>query len=158
MTSAHERAAVKAELDRLIDRFFRALSFEPGQQPAIESLPALFIESALLIDNSGPAPDVASVGAFIAARGARVRSGEWTRFRVIERAETTEVFGSVAHRLSACTKSWAQHGADSEQRRIVSTQFVLGPGGWRISAMAWDDERAGHRLDAPSEPTEFGSD
>ena len=36
-------------------------------------------------------------------------------------------------------------------------RFVLTPAGWRMSAMAWDDERPGLRLPRHAEPTEFGS-
>jgi len=28
-------------------------------------------------------------------------------------------------------------------RGMISTQFVMTPAGWKISAMAWDDERPG---------------
>ncbi|UUZ70087.1 hypothetical protein LP416_13350 [Polaromonas sp. P2-4] len=34
-------------------------------------------------------------------------------------------------------------GAPFEARGVISTQFVRTPEGWKISAMAWDDERPG---------------
>ena len=33
--------------------------------------------------------------------------------------------------------------AEAESDGIISTQFVKTTAGWRISAMAWDDERPG---------------
>jgi len=35
-----------------------------------------------------------------------------------------------------------------DARRMVTTQFVKTPEGWKMSAMAWDDERPGLSIDA----------
>ncbi len=72
-----------------------------------------------------------------------VRTGELTRFREWELSETTVGFGNVAHRFSAYAKSGTMKGVPFEVRGMISTQFVLTPAGWKISAMAWDDERPG---------------
>jgi hypothetical protein len=148
--------SAKAELDRLSAAFFRAVSFEAGETPAYESIHALFIEAGLLIKNSGAAPEISSVTGFIAPRLAVVQAGELTRFREVELSETTEVFGNVAHRFSVYAKSGTHKGVVFEARGMISTQFVHTPNGWRISAMAWDDERPGLSLPAHFEPTEFG--
>jgi hypothetical protein len=37
-------------------------------------------------------------------------------------------------------------GVSFEARGMISTQFVRTPVGWRISSMAWDDERLGMSL------------
>ena len=34
-----------------------------------------------------------------------------------------------------------QNGAAFGANGAISTQFVLTPNGWRMSSMAWDDER-----------------
>jgi hypothetical protein len=86
-----------------------------------------------------------------------VDAGELTRFHEAEIAETTEVFGNVAQRFSAYIKSGALNGVSFEARGMISTQFILTPDGWRMSSMAWDDERSGLRLPKHYEPTEFGS-
>jgi len=132
----------KAELDRLVAAFFRAVSFETGA-PAYEDLPALFLDRALLIKNTGSAPEVTSVAEFIEPRKALVASGTLTRFQEAEVSETTQVFGNVAQRFSVYTKSGVSGGAAFEARGMITTQFVMTPGGWRMSAMAWDDERPG---------------
>ena len=77
---------------------------------------------------------------------ATVDAGDLTQFREVELSETTEVFGNVAHRFSAYAKSGTMKGVAFEGRGMISTQFVLTASGWRISAMAWDDERAGLSL------------
>lgn len=155
--SAPSHGAVLAELKRLTDDFFHAVSFEAGERPAYSKLHELFIQTGLLIKASGAEPEISSVQEFIQPRQASVEAGELTRFREAEIAEATEVFGNVAQRFSAYVKSGTLKGVSFEARGMISTQFVFTPGGWRISSMAWDDERPGLKLPKHFEPTEFGS-
>lgn len=144
--------AVKSELKRLTDGFFRAVSFEPGEAPSYASIYELFIEAGLLIKSSGATPEISSVRQFIEPRQATVNAGELTRFREAELSESTEIFGNVAHRFSAYVKSGTSKGVLFEARGLISTQFVLTPLGWKISSMAWDDERPGLALPKRYEP------
>lgn len=147
----HQQTAepVKAELDRLISEFFDAVSFEAGALPAYERVRSLFIESGLLIKNVGATPEISTVQGFIEPREAMVRKGELTRFREEELSEATQVFGNVAQRFSAYAKSGTVNGNAFEARGMISTQFILTPSGWKMSAMAWDDERPGLSLASP---------
>jgi len=147
------RGAVKAELDTLTAEFFRAVSFEEGATPPYEDLHALFIEAGLLIKNSGTTPEISTVSQFIEPRLASVRSGELTRFNEMELSETTRIFGNVAHRFNSYAKSGTMKGMPFEARGMISTQFILTPSGWKISAMAWDDERPGLSIPEPGEST-----
>jgi len=137
------RAAVNAELDRLTAEFFRAVSFEAGEAPPYDNIYALFIESGLLIKNTAAMPEISGIRQFIEPRQAMVRAGELSRFREVELSATTEVFGNVAHRFSAYAKSGTMRGVPFEARGMISTQFISTPSGWKMSAMAWDDERPG---------------
>ena len=143
MTTQNTNALVKGELDRLTAEFFGAVSFETDGAPQYDDIYALFIGSGLLIKNTGPVPEILSVREFIEPRVAMVRAGELTRFREVELSETTVIFGNVAHRFSAYAKSGMMKGIPFEGRGMISSQFVLTPDGWRMSAMAWDDERPG---------------
>src|SRR3954454_23097290 len=104
MSDQLKHDAVKSELKRLMDGFFRAVSFEPGEAPSYESIYELFIEAGLLIKNSGTVPEISSVREFIEPRQASVTSGELTQFHETELFDTTEIFGNVAHRFSAYVK------------------------------------------------------
>ena len=53
------------------------------------------------------------------------------------------IFGNVAHRFSAYKKSGTSNGVALEAQGMITTQFINTPGGWRMSTMAWDDERPG---------------
>jgi hypothetical protein len=140
--------AVKRELDKLAADFFDAVSFEPGGKPPYESIHALFIDAGLLIKNTAQVPEISTVTQFIAPRQALVASGELTRFKEWELSETTQVFGNIAHRYSVYGKAGTQNGKAFEARGVISTQFVKTPQGWKMSAMAWDDERPGLAIPA----------
>ncbi len=150
MTAQYTDVLVKDELDRLTANFFRAVTFEVGDAPPYDNIYALFIESGLLIKNTGAVPEISNVREFIEPRAAMVRAGELTRFREVELSETTVIFGNVAHRFSAYAKS-GMLGVPFEGRGMISSQFVLTPGGWRVSAMAWDDERPGLFISASAQ-------
>jgi hypothetical protein len=130
------------QLAALTAAFLDAVSFEPGERPAYDAIRDLFIERGLLIKNVD-VPEIATVDEFIAPRRALVDSGELTEFEELELAHVTEVFGNVAHRMSTYSKRGTQGGRTFAARGVISTQFVLTLSGWRMSSMAWDDERAG---------------
>ncbi len=139
-----DQESVQLEHKRLVDGFFDSVSFEVGAAtPSYGRIHELFIETGLLIKNSGATPEVSSLHQFIEPRQASVDCGDLTRFHEAELGATTDVFGSVAHRFSGYEKSGILKGVHFEAKGMVSTQFVLTPIGWRISAMAWDDERPG---------------
>jgi len=135
--------SVKATLDALINAFFQAVSFEAGNKPAYSTLYDLFIERANIIRNSGPVPEIETVAEFITPRQAAVDSGALTQFREAELKDITEIFGNVAHRLSTYEKDGVRDGTAFSGRGVIFTQFILTQSGWKISAMAWDDERDG---------------
>jgi hypothetical protein len=139
------------ELAALTAKFFDAVTFEPGERPTYDAIRDLFIPQGLLIKNIGE-PDITTVDQFIAPRQAVVDSGALTEFEERELAHITEVFGNVAHRMSTYSKSGIQDGQRFEARGVISTQFVFTPIGWRMSVMAWDDERPGVTLPVRYEP------
>jgi hypothetical protein len=143
---AHE--AVKRELDALASAFFEAVSFEPSGAPPYQNIHGLFIPAGLLIKNTASTPEISTIAQFIAPRQALVNSGELTRFKEWELSETTQIFGNIAQRYSAYGKAGTQDGKAFEARGVISTQFVRTPQGWKMSAMAWDDERPGLSLPA----------
>jgi hypothetical protein len=126
-------------MDELVPAFFAAVSFQAGARPDYGRIRELFIPAGLLI-RSG---DVSDVEAFIAPRQASVDSGALTEFEETEIEGVTEAFGHVAHRLCSYAKRGVLSGEAFAGRGVISTQFVLTPDGWRISSMAWDDEREG---------------
>jgi len=134
---------IRAELKALTNEFFRAVSFESGQRPAYARIRDLFMDGGKLISNSSELPEISSVDDFIASRQRMVDSGALTSFEEVETAETTEVFGNIAHRLSTYETRGTMHGEAIEGSGVISTQFIRTPSGWKMSSMAWDDEHPG---------------
>ena len=143
--------AIKSELDRLTAGFFRAVSFEEGGTPRYEDIHRLFIEPGLLIKNTASTPEISTVAQFIEPRITAVRAGQLTRFSEFELSESTQIFGNVAHRFNSYVKSGTLNGTSFTGRGMISTQFVKTAEGWKISAMAWDDERPGLSIPADYE-------
>jgi hypothetical protein len=130
-------------LQSLIEQFFAAVSFPEGGAPEYERIRDVFVPEGLLIKNSGDAPEISGLDAFIAPRQQLVDDGRLTSFEEVEMAERTEAFGNVAHRLSTYDKRGVQDGVAFAASGIITTQFIATPAGWRMTAMAWDDERPG---------------
>ena len=120
--------------------FLAAVSFNAGERPDYARIRELFIERGVLISQRG---EITDVDEFIAPRQATVDSGALTEFEETELESITEEFGNVAHRFSGYAKRGVLNGEPFSTRGVISTQFVRTEHGWRMSAMAWDDEREG---------------
>ena len=134
---------MRAVFDQLTNQFFKAVSFETGEKPDYEAIYDLFIDNGMLIKSTATEPEVATVRQFIEPRQKLVSSGRLTSFMEAEIAEMTDLFGNVAHRFCTYEKSGVQDGAAFAGRGMISIQFVMTPDGWKMSTMAWDDERIG---------------
>lgn len=143
MTISQENTNDKQAIDALTAAFFRAVSFSKGDSPDYQSLYQIFIESGQFLKVSASSPEISSVSQFIEPRQRSVLAGELTSFRESETAEITELFGNVAHRWSTYEKSGVSNGLEFTGRGIISMQFIRTADGWRMSCMAWDDERSG---------------
>jgi hypothetical protein len=132
---------IKIQLKTLIDEFLGAVSFRLGEKPAYDKLRDLFIDGGKLIKSSSDPPEISMLDEFIAPRQSMVDAGELTFFEEVESADITELFGNVAHRFSTYEKRGTMNGIGFEARGMISTQFIRTPNGWKISSMAWDDER-----------------
>jgi hypothetical protein len=143
MMSFARRAMVLREIDRLSFEFFQAVSFGAGSAPDYRHLQTLFIPSGLLIRNSGSAPVISTVSELITKRQPGIVTTELTQFCEREQWHRTELFGQIAQRFAAYAKTGRQKGVAFVGRGMMCTQFIETPMGWKITAMAWDDERPG---------------
>jgi uncharacterized cupin superfamily protein len=142
----------RAQLGLLMDRFLSAVSFDEPERPAYRQLHDLFTAEGRLTRGGPGAPEIWTVEDFIRSRQQAVDAGLLTAFHEVEVGEVTEIFGSVAHRFSTYLKTGMLNGAGLDARGAISTQFIHTHGGWRISSMAWDDERFDLRLPARYQP------
>src|SRR5690242_21919646 len=91
---------VDEELSALMDRFFRAVSFDAGGTPEYERLPDLFTPAGRLDNAIGDAPDDTTVAEFTEPRRALVEADVLTSFEEVETGGVTASFGKVADRVS----------------------------------------------------------
>jgi hypothetical protein len=91
----------------------------------------------------GPDTEVFSISEFIAPRELLLNDGSLVDLCEREEWETTEIFGNVAQRFLAYRKTGVLHGERFDTRGMMTIQFVRKDGEWKMSAIAWDDERNG---------------
>jgi hypothetical protein len=142
--SATDHAAI-ADIVRI---FFAAFVSGPDCADRLAELAALFLPGAVIVRTCGGEPTVYDVEGFIAPRRALLCGGTLTDFAEWELRGHTEIFGDIAHHFGSYAKAWLQDGEPRGGRGMKTLQFVRTPIGWRISAVAWDDERDGLQLDA----------
>ncbi len=133
----------EAAMAEVMQKFLAGVSFESGNRPDYSPLPSLFAEGGRLVRTSSGVPESLGIEEFVKNRTDDFLSGRLTSFSETETAQVTERFGNVAHRLSTYSKRSERAGVVTRSDGIISTQFIGTPTGWRISAMAWDDERPG---------------
>ncbi|NQD38093.1 DUF4440 domain-containing protein [Permianibacter sp. IMCC34836] len=131
------------EIDALVKAFFQVFDNRGGKRPAFDQLHQLFISEALVIKNVGDRPEIYTLTQFIAPREVLLTNGELLDFFEQELAERTDIFGKIAQRFCVYQKSGMQQGQAFQAKGMKTMQFIKTPGGWKIAAVAWDDERPG---------------
>ena len=135
-----------AAIDQVMDAFFQAFGNLGGARPRLEGLRELLLPEAVIVRQAGAAPEVFGLESFIAPRERLLTDGTLTDFQEEEVEAQTTVWGGIAQRLSLYRKSGVLSGQAFRTRGMKTTQLVRTPAGWRISALAWDDEREGLQL------------
>lgn len=127
-------------IDLLTAAFFASFSLEDGGRVNLERIHALFIPKGLIVKAVTGSFEAYDVAAFVAPRVALLNSGAFASFHEEEVSGTTEIFGNIAQRFGRYRKWGIQNGQAFEQFGTKTMQFVRTPEGWRISALAWDDD------------------
>lgn len=133
-------------VDAVVHAFLGAFTSGPGCDARLDALEDLFVPGAVIVRTCGLAPAVYGVDDFIAPRRALLTSGTLVDFREWPLSGRTEVFGDIAHHFGSYAKAGVQDGVPFTGRGMKTVQLVRMPQGWRISAVAWDDERDGLAL------------
>jgi ribosomal-protein-serine acetyltransferase len=141
-------SVAKAEIDRLVGSFFELFSNRDGIQPNLSAIFELFVPQGIITKTSGQEPEISSLQDFISPRQALLTDGTLTDFSETEVSHSTFIFGKIAHRASTYRKSGRFNGEWFSAQGMKSFQFIHTATGWRISSMAWDDERPGLMLSA----------
>jgi len=133
-------------IDQVIQAFMGVFRNRDGAKPQLALIHDLFLKDGLIIKNSGPVPEICNLDQFIRPRERILNDGTLTDFEEAEVQARTEVFGNIAQRVAIYRKSGILSGQPFQARGVKTTQLVRTAAGWRISALAWDDEREGFRV------------
>lgn len=137
----------KQEIDKLVKSFFNLFSIKKGCKADLSSIYELFIKEGLIVKCSSPTPEIYNLLQFIEPREKMFNDGYLSNFIEEELFEKTEIFGNIAHRLSLYKKSGLMNGKGFENKGIKTMQFIKTSAGWKISSVAWDDEREEFKID-----------
>jgi hypothetical protein len=136
---ASDRAAISA----IVRTFFAAFTSGADCAVRLDALRDVFLPAAVIVKTCGGEPVVYGVDSFIAPRQALLTGGTLVGFAERELSGHTEVFGDIAQHFCSYAKAGMQDGTPFTARGMKTLQFVRTSAGWRISAVAWDDERDG---------------
>lgn len=151
-SSAADRAETdRAAIETIVRAFFAAFTSGPDSSLRLAALRSMFLPEAVIIRTCGTAPAVYGVEEFIAPRQALLSGGTLIDFQERQLSGRIDLFGDIAHWFGAYTKSGVQDGARFTGRGMKSLQLVRTSHGWRISAVAWDDEREGLTVETDDE-------
>lgn len=142
----NEYHEAKNDIDKLVDGFFSLFSVKKGTKADLSAIFNLFISEGLIVKSSSINPEIYNLQQFIEPREKMFNDGILSDFREEELFEKTEIFGNIAQRLSIYKKSGFMNGQIFENRGIKTLQFVKATCGWKISSVAWDDERDGFKI------------
>jgi hypothetical protein len=132
----------------VVATFFEAFASGLGCDERLDALPDLFVPGAVVVRTCGGEPTGDDVPGFIEPRRALLTGGGLTEFREWQVEGRTTVFGDVAHHLCSYAKRGLMDGEQYAGRGAKSIQLARTGEGWRITAVAWDDEREGFALEA----------
>jgi hypothetical protein len=136
------------EIAQVVRTFFAAFTSGPDCLARLDALRGRFLPQAVIVRTCGLEPAVYDVESFIAPRADLLSTGTLVDFHEWELSGQTEVFGDIAHHFCGYAKSGVQDGVPFTARGMKTMQLVRTAAGWRISAVAWDDEREGVQLPA----------
>ncbi len=136
------RAHDEFEIGSIVTEFFALFSNRGGRRPNLRDLSDLCVSEAVFSKCVASSPQIQSLEEFIAPREALLADGTLTEFHETELSHRTECIGNIAQRICVYEKSGNSMGVPFRTRGAKVFQFIRTPKGWRIAAVAFDDERS----------------
>ena len=133
-------SGARSDIDALVGKFYSAFDNRDGATPRLADLANCFTDKATIVRRSGAGVEFYTVPEFAIPRINLLTGGALRRFHEIETRSTTQVHGGLAVRTSRYGKSGLLDGQEYTGQGTKCFQLVdLGPG-WRIAALAWEDD------------------
>lgn len=129
------------EIDRLTRQFYDCVSFNEEHYPGIDKLPELFFGAGKLINNNYDKPMDFTVQSYMQAVMRQIEEGNASFYAQQEVSDNTEVFGSIAQRISVYEYSFTAETTQPWKRGVNYIQYIFYEGRWQIVSMIWNDEK-----------------
>jgi len=129
----------RAALEQAIARLYEVISFSEGSTPDWAGMRALFAPGAKITRVTTEAVDALDLPAFEAMFTELLDCGAVLSFFEYETARRVELFGSVAHVLSAYETKRAPDALSPFGRGINSIQLLWTRGRWSVVSLLWDE-------------------
>lgn len=130
----------RSQIGEIVRTFFAAFTSGSDIEARLDGLREVVLPEALIVRTCGVRTSY-DLDGFIEPRRQLLSSGRVTDFREWEVDGTTAVYGDIAHHWCTYAKEWMEGGEQVTGAGAKSIQLVRTEAGWRISALAWDDER-----------------
>lgn len=148
MTTPQQEAetCTSSAVSAVIEKFLSAFISGPEVVQRAELLREVLLPEAVIVRTCGQQPAIYSVEDFIRPRVELLSSDRFEDFREWLVASQVEVFGDIAQAWCWYSKSWTETGEKHLEHGMKTVHLIRVGTEWRISAMAWDDERPGLKL------------
>lgn len=134
-------AADRAEIESLVRCFLDAFTSGDGVDERMAALRRAMLPGARIVRTCGAEPVAYDVDSFLEPRRTMLTDGTLTDFHEEVRSGRLDVFGDIAQWFGRYAKEGVKDGVPLAGGGMKSVQLVRTGAGWRISAVAWDDDR-----------------
>ena len=138
------------ELATTLEAMYASISFPEGDEPDWKRINEIFHRSARLTRITPEGVDHFDLGSFQAMIMEMLDRGVYTCFYEKEIVRTVQVFGSLAHVLSAYEITRSLEAASHLGRGVNSIQLLRSGSTWQVHSLLWDEESAGTSLNLPA--------
>lgn len=129
------------EIDHLTEHFYQCISFNKDHYPNFDKLQELFYGVGKMINNNFDQPIDFTVQSFAQTIMAQIEAGNATFYAQQEISDVTEVFGSIAQRISVYEYGSSEDPDHKWKRGVNYIQYIYTQNKWLITSMVWQDEK-----------------
>jgi hypothetical protein len=134
-------------LSHALKDMYDVISFPEDGEPDWERMADIFLPQARLVRVTPEGTDFFDLASFRAMATEMLDRGVYTSFFEAEVARKIDVFGSLAHVLSAYETKAHPRANACLARGINSIQLLWDGRTWRVLSLFWDEENERNRID-----------
>jgi len=129
----------QADISRLLERLYAAISFEEGHEPNWREFDELFSKHAIITRVTPEGTDHLTPTSFLEMTRSMLEIGAYTSFYEFELLRRIERFGSIAQVWSAYETRRHQSAREPLSRGLNAIQLIREDEDWRVLALLWDE-------------------